>query len=606
MAMLELSLESGEDSLSVRSFSVHEAMSTLFTAEVIAVSPNEDIDLESLVGRKAEFRITSSLGATRTLRGLCSNAEQTEIERPEPGALGVSTYSIQIVPTLWLTTQRKNNRMFQRLTTPAIVEKILAEYGIKAKRKLVEPHPTHELRVQYGETDFAFISRLLEEEGIAFYFDEDLVLSDNPHTGEARKPITFADNPNESGGHEFVTEVRVGNKVRPGQYTIRDYDFEKPDYKLVASSEKAKPPEDFYEQYIYEHGAFTDDKSGKARADVALQADRLTKRSVSFTSNAFDLMPGSLFQMEGHPRADLGEDARLLVVEAMLEGSVDGEWSLTGEAAFADAPYRPQQRTQKPKVSGLQSAVVVGPAGEEIYTDEHGRVRVQFHWDREGKRNENSTCWVRVSQGWAGAAFGMTALPRVGQEVLVSFWEGNPDQPLVVGRLYNGKNLVPYKLPDEKTKSTWKSSSSPSTGGFNEIMFDDNAGKELVYIQAERDMSQLVKRHETERTGADRTMIVGSNRSSVVGKTDTTLVGEKFSVTMISAKDLHIAKMGEPDFSPLATTIEMVDGKITLTTGKASVTLDGSTITLNADGDIKIKAGGEVVIQGGPFVKINC
>jgi type VI secretion system secreted protein VgrG len=211
-----------------------------------------------------------------------------------------------------------------------------------------------------------------------------------------------------------------------------------------------------------------------------------------------------------------------------------------------------------------------------------------------------------VSQGWAGTAFGMITIPRIGQEVLVSFWEGNPDEPVIVGRVYNNKTRVPYKLPDEKTKSTWKSHSTPNSTGSNEIMFEDKAGKELVFVQAERDLSKLVKHNETERTGASRTVVVGANRSSVIGAIDTTLVGAKYSLVMATPKALHIEKMGEPDVEPLATMIEMIDNKITLTTGKATVVLDGPTITLKADGDIKIGAGGEVVIHGGPFVKINC
>jgi type VI secretion system secreted protein VgrG len=189
--------------------------------------------------------------------------------------------------------------------------------------------------------------------------------------------------------------------------------------------------------------------------------------------------------------------------------------------------------------------------------------------------------------------------------VLVSFWEGNPDQPLVVGRVYNNKTRVPYKLPDEKTKSTWKSDSSPHSNGFNEIMMEDKAGKELVYIQAQKDLSKLVKHNEEERTGANRTMIVGANRSSIIGAADGTLVGAKYTVMMAKPKELHILKLGAPEVEQLKTSIEMVEGKITFTTGQATVELDGSKITLKADGDIKIKAGGDVIIHGGPFVKIN-
>jgi type VI secretion system secreted protein VgrG len=285
----------------------------------------------------------------------------------------------------------------------------------------------------------------------------------------------------------------------------------------------------------------------------------------------------------------------------------------------------------------VQSAVVVGPAGEDIHTDEFGRVRVQFHWDREGRFDERSSCWVRVSQGWAGGAYGMVALPRVGQEVLVGFIEGDPDQPVVVGRVFNNTTRVPYKLPEQRTVSTWKSNSTPGSEGFNEILLDDAAGGERVYIQAEKDLEKLVKQdesdtignnlnkvvraNETESTGANRTIMVGINRTTTIGATDTTMVGVRHAVTMAPPA-------GSAGIAP--TGLEMVDRKITLSTGEATITLEGPNITLEAAAAILLQAastirvqakthiqvesggavtieskGGDILIQGGPMVRIN-
>jgi len=615
MPILELLFESGEDSLGVRRFSVHESVSSLFDVSIIARSPNDDIDLESIVGKVGGFVLVDQVQHARAWTGIVAEMEQLRAEPTTGTVIGLSTYFIRIVPVMWLLTQRKNNRIFQKMTSPAIVQKVLAEYGIEPRLKLAEPHLEHEYRVQYGETDFAFVSRLLEEEGISYYFGQtagtkglttELVITDRPQTGEARPPIIYADNPNEAAAKEYVTAVQVSHRVRPGRATHRDYDFEKPDYNLVGNAEKAKAPEDLYEQYVYEHGIFTDEKVGKTRADIHLESRRRDKRSVSYHSNVFALSPGTLFSMLDHPRPDLAPDKKLLVLEASLEGTATGEWTVSGTAVFNDVPYRSPQTTARPVVHGLQSAIVVGPKGEEIHTDEHGRVRVQFHWDREGKYDEHSSCFIRVSHGWAGAAYGMFALPRVGHEVLIAFWEGNPDEPVIVGRAYNQKMRVPYKLPDEKTKSTWRTDSSPNSNGFNEIMFEDKAGKELVYIQAQKDLSKLVKHNESERTGANRTIIVGANRSSVVGANDAALIGQKYSVAMVTPKELNILKGQDPDVTPTTTMMEMVDGKITLTTGKATIEIDGGNILLKADGDINLRAGGDVVIHGGPFVKINC
>ena len=261
----------------------------------------------------------------------------------------------------------------------------------------------------------------------------------------------------------------------------------------------------------------------------------------------------------------------------------------------ADTPYRPAQTTPRPRVGGVQSALVVGPRGEEIHTDEFGRVRVQFHWDREGKLDERSSCWVRVSQGWAGTGFGMMVIPRVGQEVTVGFFEGDPDQPVIIGRVYNAVNRVPYKLPDNKTKSGWRTRSTPasaadaSSPAYNELMFEDKKDAELVSLRAQRDLHKLVKANESERTGTDRTVSVGKSRTATVGAVDSTLVGTR-----------HVVTVG-------GTSLEMTDKRLVATTGEATITWSGPDLSLEAKGNITIVAHeGDVIIKGGPNVKINC
>ena len=302
--------------------------------------------------------------------------------------------------------------------------------------------------------------------------------------------------------------------------------------------------------------------------------------------------------MSGHPKAEISPPHHLLVVELRIDGTPSGAWTATGLAVPTDTPYRPQKATPRPRVSGLQSALVVGPKGEEIHTDEYGRVRVQFHWDREGKHDEHSSCWVRVSQGWAGPGFGMMTIPRIGQEVTVGFFEGDPDQPVIIGRVYNALKQVPYKLPEDRTKSGWRTSSSPSSPsspGFNELMFEDKKGAELVSIRAQRDLHKLVKANEIERTGADRTIAVGKRRTATVGAVDATFVGERHSVVVASAA------------GQTPTRLEMTDRRIVFTTGEATVTFDGPDLTLEAQGNITIVAHtGDVILRGGPNVKINC
>ncbi len=731
--MLTLAFASGEASLSVRRFAVRERISSLFDVHVMARSPNDDLDLESIVGAAAALTIGGGpldlFGAHRRFAGVCSDLELVGVESD-----GLSTYRIAIAPTLWLLTQRTNHRLFQRKRVPEILDALLADWGITPEWRLrPADHPKLELRVQYGESDFAFFSRLLEEAGISYYFVDDdraasrLVLTDAPHAAEARAglPIPYVDAASQAGDRAHVRELSLTRVVRPGKLGLRDHDFRKaPSYELVGA-----PPavglqgiEDRLEVYRYRPGAslveletppgaradadvppsrtdpvaardpappppppqepppggahesklgrlfdravdglvekakekaksalvskasdFVGAKVGRAiernvgglagqllagiasdaassiaakvagrvataalapretqasddrgavrhdekavhrRSQVELEALRSSAYTLELRTNLLDLAPGTVFSIAHHPRRDLAPTERLLVTQLRIDGAPGEDFELRLVAAFARAPYRPAHATPKPTVQGVQSAAVVGPAGEEIHTDELGRVRVQFHWDREGRRDDHSSCWMRVSQGWAGAGYGMIAIPRVGTEVLVAFLEGDPDLPIVIGSLFGGTARPPHALPEHRTRSAWRGSSSPGGQGANEIMLEDAAGRELVYLHAERDL-QAVVRHD---------------RGAVVGRDDSTIVGDRWAV--------HVAQPASPPPSVAATGATIVDRKITFTTGEASITLDGPDILIEAKGRIVVRSeGDDVVLRGGPRLLLNC
>ncbi len=585
LSLLELAFESGEDSLSVRRFAVREALGEPFEIEIEARSPSEEVDLGAIVGRGAVFRLRSGARHLtqdgRSWTGICSRMELVQAE-----GTGLSTYRLSIVPRLWLMGQRRNYRVFQRASVPEIARRLLEEWRVAADFRVdAAAHPRLPLRIQYGESDLAFLRRLLEEAGITLYFAEGeqeesrLVLHDRPHAEPVRDggPLLYVDNPNESAEREYVTRVHLSQAVQPLRHTIRDVDFRRsPDYPLFGQAVGTESAEAGLEQFDYRPGAFlietagrgetpiADDKgaarheerAGRALAERRLEEARVARRIVSFATNAPDLRPGAAFAIQGHARADLSADQKLLVTELSFGGAVGEEWRLSGKAVFASLPYRPPRRTPKPEARGVESAVVVGPKGEEIHTDEFGRVRVQFPWDREGKYDAQSFCWVRVSQGWAGAGFGMMAIPRVGQEVLVGFLGGDPDQPVVVGRLHGGTQPVPYKLPENKAVSGWRTESSPRSGGFNEIRFDDTRGRELVHVQAERSLTKVVKVDETETTGHTREIRVGQ--------------------------------------------------RLVLTNGQVSIVLDGPNLTIEGKGKINVSsAEDEVVLKGAPHVWIN-
>jgi len=650
--MAKLELELCKDDFHVRDFSVRERISEPFEMSVVALSSNHDVDLESVVGRGAGLIIPGSLGVFGWT-GVCAHMEQLELETSDAGR---STYFLRIVPSLWLLTQRRSYRIFQHMDTKDIVRKVLDEYRVQVQFELIDPPPKLEYRVQYGETDYAFVSRLLEEAGISYYFERHvvgdktsdaggtfsvntrLVCCDNPDFNATMGEIPHRGEPNESHRKtSFITKVGVGHRTRPGKLTYADYNFRTPSFDFHKSSEiklNAKEKiEEPYEHFQYFHGASlvdVDDRGDRkakdrtpvadekslarheekilaARAQRAAEARRHEKRHVRFESNDPNIAPGQVFSIGGHARASvgLGPGNKLLVIESNVEGSLDG-WRLQAQAVFADTRYRPEVRTPRPRVEGPQTAIVVGPQNKEIHADEFGRVKVRFHWDREGDFDENSTCWLRVSQTWAGSRFGSMHIPRIGQEVIVDFFEGNPDQPVVIGRLFNATATVPRELPKHKTQSIWRSATSPRREkAFHEIMFDDEAGKELIFIQSQRDLLKLVKGKETERTGENRTVIVGDGRVAGVAEADTTQVGKQRLIKMVAVKNLRIHEMGEPETTPKDTWIEMVDGRISLTTGDATVVLDGPNIGIHAKGALRFTADGRLIMKGGPYVYLN-
>jgi type VI secretion system secreted protein VgrG len=545
MELATVVFENGESSLSVRTFNVREKMSDLFEITIVARSPSADLDFEDLIGQGITFTLhngaANALTKTRIWTGLCSRCEQVRVE-----ADGLSTYELTIVPKLWLLTKRRNHRLFQHKSVVDVAHELMQEWDVHHRLNVSRTdHAALELRIQYGESDYAFMCRLLEEAGISFYFAHDLekgttlVFTDEPHGAEPRVgALPFFDEPGEaqSAGSEFVTALRVRREMRPGRVVLRDFDFRKPRYELLAQATAESGLEEKLEQYHYVPGAFkteghdktdtpTADDLGVARADEVagtglakriLEGERSRRRQISFDTNAYDVAPGTTVMVSGHPRAALG--TKLLMTALTIRGDVTepDEWVATGRSVFADSPYRPAMNTEKPRVFGVQSAIIVGPEDETVYTDEFGRVRAQFHWDRQGTFDAQSSAWMRVRQAWAGPGYGLFNLPRVGHEVLVGFVDGDPDQPIVVGRVFNGAQQVPYPLPGSKMMSGWKSDSNS-----NIILFDDTPGDEMFYTQAEKDKLGIVKRHEAYITGGRRSKFIGTANKTLVTTTDT-------------------------------------------------------------------------------------
>ena len=605
----------------VRHVSVRERVSELFAARIVAMHSSPNVDFDAIVGQTAHLYVNTgrvhALETSRVWSGVISHLEQL---RTEPG--GLSTYTLVLVPDLWLLTQRRNYRIFQMKSELEITQALLAEWNIEPELKITDEYKKRKYKVQYAESDYAFISRILADVGISFWFERKegatkLIIGDRPQANEARgSALTYVDSPNEASERDFVTGVHVAQKVRPTKYTLQDHDYRRPpEYRLVASAGSDEGPP--LERRHYVPGGFlfvggqdsgeatpgaddrgkarADEREGQALAQKRLDAKRAEALAVTFESNAIDLAPGVVITIEGHPRDHLNAPNRQLVLEAQFDASHDGNWSTSCRAVSAKPAYRPPVDVPRPKVVGVESATVVGPAGEEIHTDEFGRVRVHFHWDRESQMNDSSSCWVHVSQPWGGSGYGGVNLPRIGQEVLVEFLGGDPDRPVIIGRVYTNLQKVPYRLPENKTMSGWRSNSSPGGGGFNEMSMEDAAGRERVFVHAQKDMDTVVLNQQTLHvhgfqreqidTSAARYVkpdqyeeVTGTNRRKVIGE-------ETIEIT--NTQDTVVTNKISRDTKEILEHASI----------KVEILGDNSILIQSINGQINIKANGNCNIQ---------
>jgi type VI secretion system secreted protein VgrG len=441
---------------------------------------------------------------------------------------GLTGYRMEVVPWLWLLSLHRDCRIFQAKSVPDIVEEVFRDRGFSDfEFRLNGSYPEREYCVQYRESDFDFVSRLLEAEGIHYYFEHAserhlLVLSDNSRLAPAcdggETPIA-ADSRDRQ---DVVDHVEASHGVYVGEVEFRDFDFEQAPSPLsgnISGNGEEKV-------YDYHPGRFTTPEEGERLARITLEADEARRHIVRGSGTCRHFRSGHRFDLSGHYRSDMDTGYLLTQVTHRARG---GDWRSGGEteafdyrAEFSaipvDIPYRPRRTTPTPHVSGSQTAVVVGKSGEEIWVDRYGRVKVKFHWDRTAEKDENSSCWIRVSHGWAGKNWGAIHLPRIGEEVIVAFLEGDPDQPIIVGRVYNADHMPPYGLPDNKTQSGVKSRSSKEgdAANFNEIRFEDLKGKEQIHIHAEKNLRVEVENHHTSKVGGHHVLWVEGARGVLV------------------------------------------------------------------------------------------
>ncbi len=603
----------GKDVLLLQDIAGQEGVSRLFryTLTLLAYE-NDSISFKDIVGKKVGITIQLPDGSPRYVNGYVSRFTQGGTDERL-----FTHYQAEVVPWLWFLTRNADCKIFQNSTPPEIISNVLHQFSdLKDFRvSLNGTYPKLEYCVQYRETAFNFVSRLMEEYGIFYYFDHTvagshtLVLADQSSALAPcqSSPVSYDTEVGGLDDPEVVNDWHVGQEVRTGKYTVTDYNFETPSTNLLANNPTVVKLAVSQGFEIYDYpGLYTELDQGETVAKVRMQEEEAGHMLVTGTGNCRGMMSGYSLELRNHYRADLNSTYMLTEVQHVASvgqtyttaGTDGGErYSNQFRCIPSSVAYRPARMTPKPFVQGPQTALVVGKSGEEIWVDKYGRVIVQFYWDRLGQKNEQSSCWVRVSQPWAGKNWGAIWTPRIGQEVIVSFLEGDPDRPLITGRVYNAEQIVPYELPAHQTVSTFKSRSSKGGGSdnYNEIRFEDDKGYEQIFINAEKDMDVRVENDSREYVGANRSLIVTTDQKERVD-------GDKHG----KVQGNHLEAIGgDMSLKVGGNQNEKVSGGLSLDVGLSVDEKVGMKKAVDAGMEIHLKAGMTVVIEAGAQLSLK-
>ncbi len=608
----------GKDFLLVNRMTASEGLSELFSIDVELLHEEIEAGFEStvvdprqIIGKAVTLTIDQRDGTIRELTGIVQRFSQGNRDTR------FSYYHAKIVPHVWILTQKRQSRIFQNISVPDILRKVFDGFEVSWQIQGVSNRRNY--CVQYRETDFDFASRLMEEEGIYYYFEHKdgkhrMVVANtsqsHPDCPSKSKIPYFLDVTRQT--EDFVTSInswRTDFQLQTGKVTFWDYNFQLPAKKLdkeelsvfsVSDNQKLELydfPAGYGRKYDAEFALAETDKTNAAK--IMIESLDAQYKVISGAGDCSAMTAGYRFELFNHPNIGFNGQHTILNVAHEAEQNPSYVSNDSVEEAYRNSftciahgnnspPFRPPRKTPKPVIQGSQTAFVVGPAGEEIFTDKYGRVKIQLHWDRDGQVNEGSSCWVRVAQTWAGNRWGTMFIPRIGMEVLVHFLEGDPDQPIITGCVYNPQTMPPYTLPDEKTKSTVKSNSSKGGGGFNEFRFEDKKGSEQIFIHAEKNQDIRVKNDVMETILHDRHLIIENDQYEKV------------------KKDKHLKVIGDHN--------EKVDGSISIHAGVDFEEKAGTKFAVDAGTEIHLKSGTSLTLEtgtsltlkvGGNFININ-
>lgn len=615
--VMEITTPLDDGVLLFQAISAREELGRLFEYRIEVLSERNDIDPNKLLGKNVTVKVELPDGSTRHFDAFVTRFAFAGVQGR------YLRYRITGRPWLWFLTRCADCRIFQNKKVPEIIEEIFGKYANAAFQldKLTGTYQPSEYCVQYRETDFDFVSRLMEQEGIYYSFTHKagkhtLVLADSP---SAHEPFPgYEELPFVSGERavrieqERVSEWGFSWEVQPGAYAIDDFDFKKPSVELLQQTRhKRDYAEAEHEIYDYP-GEYETKDEGEAYVRIRLEELQSQVQVMHGAGNARGIAVGSVFKLADQPRED--QNRKYLITASTLDFVLNAYETGQGEGATfhasfdciaSDVPFRPQRTTRKPLVQGLQTAIVVGPAGDEIYTDEYGRVKVHFHWDRYGKEDENDSCWIRVCHPWAGKGWGSVAIPRIGQEVVVEFLEGDPNRPLITGRVYNAEQMPPFGLPAGAVISGLKSNTHKGSG-YNEMSMDDTAGKEKITIHGQYDMNSTIEHDQTTTVHNSRTDTIDVDDSETVGNNQTQSIGVDQTITIGANRTESVG--ASETITVTGHRTETVNGGETVTvTGGRSHTVNGvQTTTISVAEMHSVGAGrmhnvgaGEAISVGG-------
>ena len=637
----------GEDVLLLRTFTGTEKLGRLFRFELDLLSEDPQINFDDILGHNVTVRLevpqptaglrdaarsgattgAGSGGEPRYFNGYVSEFVQTR----RSGRL--AHYRMEVVPWLWFLTRTSDCRIFQEKTVPDIIKQVFRDHGFTDfEDRLSESYRTWEYCVQYRETDFSFVSRLMEQEGIYYYFVHEngkhtLILADGPSSHEpcpGHETIPFHIPQTALPEQTYIRDWVIRQQVQPGVWAQTDFNFKNPtqDLQVKAKITRGHAQPDF-EMFEYP-GEYVEFAEGETCARSRIDEIHTEFEEVQGQTDVRGVCTGCTFGLTGHPRQDQARTylvtsaryhARTDEYQTVGVGTGEPRGELTFDCTFTAIDqaqrFRSRRITPKPLIRGPQTAIVVGKAGEEIWTDEYGRVKVQFHWDRYSAADENSSCWIRVSQGWAGKRWGAMYIPRIGQEVIVEFLEGDPDRPIITGRVYNGAAMPPYDLPANKTRSTLKSNSTIGGGGFNEIRFEDKKGGEQVFIHAQRNEDERVLNDSFEWIGNDRHRIVKKKQYELVEEDKHLHVKLNQYEQVNETMHLHVGKdlfklVDNDGHQHVKNNLNVkVDNTLSETVGMNFQQKVGMSHAVDAGMDMHLKAGMNIVIEAGLTITLK-